>query len=128
MLDALERADRDLSDMDKRLLDQLLSQDGQAGEIRTSDITRQVSSHFGVRVRDLRSSGRRQELASARQIAMYLARELTDQPVIQIAKYFGRDNHSAVSHAHRRIRDRLKEETQLRQHVELIRTHVLSSR
>jgi chromosomal replication initiator protein len=52
---------------------------------------------------DLIAQDRRPKVAFARQVAMYLARELTDESLPAIGKGFGGRNHSTVMHAHRRI-------------------------
>ena len=55
-------------------------------------------------VDQLKSKRRTQDLARARQIAMYLARELTDASLNQIGMAFGNRDHSTVSHAHKKIK------------------------
>ena len=51
----------------------------------------------------LMAKDRRPKVALARQVAMYLARELTDASLPAIGRYFGGRKHSTVLHAHRRI-------------------------
>jgi chromosomal replication initiator protein len=85
------------------------------------DVARVVARHFGLRMADLRSSTRQQELAIPRQCAMYLGRTLTEEPLARIATYFGRKNHTAVIHACRRTKASLSEEPELRHHLSQIR-------
>jgi chromosomal replication initiator protein len=62
-----------------------------------------ASAAFGVSPASLVAHDRRPKVSFARQVAMYLARELTDETLPAIGKSFGGRNHSTVLHAHRRI-------------------------
>lgn len=81
---------------------------------------------FGVRVADLKSPRRSQRIALARQAAMYLARELTDENYKTVGEYFGRSNHSTVIHARKKIDTQLQEDPVLAHHVEAIRKRLLN--
>ena len=67
------------------------------------DIQTATAEALGVSRDDLLAQDRRPKVAFARQVAMYLARELTDESLPAIGKGFGGRNHSTVMHAHRRI-------------------------
>ena len=75
-----------------------------AGQITIPLITDQSAEFFDVTVDDLCGSSRSRQLANARQIAMYLCRELTDESLPQIGKYFGGRDHSTVLYADKKIR------------------------
>jgi chromosomal replication initiator protein len=62
---------------------------------------------FGISVAQLASASRAASIAWPRQIAMYLARELTDQTLPAIGRAFGGRNHTTVLHAYRRTAERL---------------------
>jgi len=64
-----------------------------------SEIKRHVSSYFNIAHDDLSSKSRTQDLAYARQIAMYLTRELTNMSLLKIGENFGNRDHSTVMHA-----------------------------
>jgi chromosomal replication initiator protein len=65
-----------------------------------------VADYLGVDPRDVREGGARdRDTAFARQAAMYLARELTGAPTTALATAFNCKNHSAISHAHAKLRD-----------------------
>ena len=66
-------------------------------------IIAKVSGHFKIEESDMLGSRRTKEIAHARQIAMYLARELTDSSLIYIGHAIGGRNHSTVSFAHKKI-------------------------
>jgi chromosomal replication initiator protein len=62
-----------------------------------------VARRWGVTPEGLRSKARIKTLTVPRQIAMYLAREMTEESLPAIGRHFGGRNHSTVLHAHRRI-------------------------
>jgi chromosomal replication initiator protein len=66
-----------------------------------------VATHFSVSREDLISSKRSANLVWPRQLAMTLARELTDEPLGAIGESFGGRNHATVLHACKRVADRV---------------------
>ena len=64
-----------------------------------------TAEYFGVTIDDLTGSSRSRVLVTARQIAMYLCRELTDLSLPKIGQTFGGRDHTTVMHAERKIRD-----------------------
>ncbi|WP_436979921.1 chromosomal replication initiator protein DnaA [Streptomyces sp. enrichment culture] len=73
-------------------------------EITADAITSAVAEYFGLGVEDLAGSSRSRTLVTARQIAMYLCRELTDLSLPKIGQHFGGRDHTTVMHADRKIR------------------------
>jgi chromosomal replication initiator protein len=61
----------------------------------------------------LASGNRRKDVAFARQVAMYLCREMSKAPMTSLAQTFGCRNHSAIAHAHARLRDALEADPKL---------------
>jgi len=72
-----------------------------------------VAKQFRIRVEDLLSKRRSRDVTIPRQIAMYLAREMTDVSLPNIGKLFGGRDHSTVIHAHKEIAKCLKDEPQI---------------
>ncbi|MCX8092642.1 MAG: chromosomal replication initiator protein DnaA [Candidatus Goldbacteria bacterium] len=62
-----------------------------------------VSEYFGIKIQDLTSRKRPDNISKARQIAMYIARQLTDYSLVQIGQYFGGKDHTTVMHAINKI-------------------------
>jgi len=86
----------------------------QAGpEITSSIIMMQTAAYFGVSVDDLCGASRSRMLVTARQIAMYLCRELTDLSLPKIGQVFGGRDHTTVMHADRKIRQLMAERRSL---------------
>jgi chromosomal replication initiator protein len=70
-------------------------------------IQRIVATHFSLAVTDLTGASRLGQVAWARQLAIYLVRELTDAPLQRIGDAFGGRNHTTVLHACKRVSDRI---------------------
>ncbi|PRX99575.1 chromosomal replication initiator protein DnaA [Allonocardiopsis opalescens] len=82
--------------------------DDSGPEITAATIMAQTASYFGLSMEDLCGTSRSRVLVTARQIAMYLCRELTDLSLPKIGQQFGRD-HTTVMHADRKIRSLMAE-------------------
>ena len=82
---------------------------GSDTEITPSLIMAQTASYFSLTVEELCSASRTQNIVIARQIAMYLCRELTDLSLPKIGQQFGGRDHTTVMHADRKIRHLLSE-------------------
>lgn len=78
-------------------------------EITDAIIIAQTAAYFGLTIEDLQSSSRSRVLVTARQIAMYLCRELTDLSLPKIGQQFGGRDHTTVMHAERKIRQLMAE-------------------
>lgn len=78
-------------------------------EIGLQLIQEEVSAFFELSVEDLCSPSRSRQLVTARQIAMYLVRELTDLSLPRIGKAFGGRDHTTVMHATSKIADLMQE-------------------
>jgi chromosomal replication initiator protein len=78
-------------------------------DITASTIMGQTASYFGLSIDDLCGTSRSRVLVTARQIAMYLCRELTDMSLPKIGQQFGGRDHTTVMHAERKIRSLMAE-------------------
>ena len=78
-------------------------------EITAATIMGQTASYFGLSIEDLCGTSRSRVLVTARQIAMYLCRELTDLSLPKIGQQFGGRDHTTVMHADRKIRSLMAE-------------------
>jgi chromosomal replication initiator protein len=78
-------------------------------EITSATIIAQTASYFTLPIEDLLGTSRSRTLVTARQIAMYLCRELTDLSLPKIGQEFGGRDHTTVMHAERKIRTLMAE-------------------
>ena len=90
------------------VLKDLIPEGGEA-QITSSMIMAQTASYFDITIEDLCGGSRTQQLVNARQIAMYLCRELTDLSLPKIGQQFGGRDHTTVMHADRKIRTSMGE-------------------
>jgi chromosomal replication initiator protein len=96
----------------ERVLRDLLN-DRQPRVITAALILDLTSTMFGLSQTELLSSSRTRPLVNARQIAMYVCRELTDLSFPQIAKAFGKSDHTTVIHAVQKIEKQMGEKRQI---------------
>ena len=108
---SLNRQPVDLTITEVVLKDLLPSETGP--EITAAQIMAASAQYFGVTVDDLCGSSRSRVLVTARQIAMYLCRELTDLSLPKIGQAFGGRDHTTVMHADRKIRHLMAERRSL---------------
>jgi chromosomal replication initiator protein len=80
-----------------------------APEITAATIMAVTAEFFGVSIDDLIGGSRNRALVTARQMAMYLCRELTELSLPRIGEKFGGRDHTTVMHAERKIKQLMKE-------------------
>jgi chromosomal replication initiator protein len=83
--------------------------DDEASQITASSVIAQTAAYFGLTIEDLCGSSRSRVLVTARQIAMYLCRELTDLSLPKIGQQFGGRDHTTVMHANKKITAQMAE-------------------
>ena len=86
-------------------------------QVTIQDIQEQVAKYYHVQVKDLKGKKRVKTIVVPRQIAMYLARELTDHSLPKIGAEFGGKDHTTVIHAHEKIQQLLGSNTQLQEEI-----------
>ena len=79
-----------------------------------------VSEFYRVPTTELRGPGRSKNLNLARQVAMYLSRELTELSLPQIGNLFGDRDHTTIMHGHNKIKQQLPEDTRLEQDLQAL--------
>jgi chromosomal replication initiator protein len=103
----------------EHLLKDILQEEGRHS-ITIEQIQRRVAEHFDVRVADMTSKRRPASIAFPRQVAMYLARELTKASLNEIGDAFGGRDHGTVLHACKLVKKRMTEQDNLRQTISFI--------
>jgi chromosomal replication initiator protein len=105
-----------------------LAQDCLADILRASDrkitveeIQRKVSDHYNIRLSDLIGPKRVRTFARPRQIAMYLAKQMTTRSLPEIGRRFGGRDHTTVMHGVRRIEELKAQDSQLADDLEMLR-------
>ena len=93
-------------------------------EITSSTIMAQTASYFSLTLEDLCGTSRSRVLVNARQIAMYLCRELTELSLPKIGQTFGGRDHTTVMHADRKIRQLMAERRSIYNQVTELTTRI----
>jgi chromosomal replication initiator protein len=95
------------------------------GDVRSpitiETIQRTVCDYFNIPEDLIRAKTRKQEIVNARQIAMYLAKELTNSSLKTIGLHFGGRDHSTVIHAYQSVEDQMRIDSKYQAHVQQIR-------
>ena len=95
-------------------------------EVNPSVVIEVVAEYFGLTTDELTGKGRAKHLVSARQIAMYLCRELTELSLPKLGHAFGGRDHTTVMYAERRIREGITEDKKTFDQVQELLTRVKS--
>ena len=89
--------------------------------VTIDEIQRRVAEHFNIRLSEMTSELRARAVARPRQIAMYLAKQLTTRSLPEIGRKFGGRDHTTVMHAVRKIEELTLSDRALAEDVELLR-------
>lgn len=92
-------------------------------KVSVDAILKSVSTIFQVRGSDLKGTARTKEVALARQVAMFLAKELMGESLMLIGAAFGK-THSTILHAYKTIENKSKNDESLRRQISLCRRHI----
>lgn len=93
-------------------------------KITVDSIIQSVAQAFEVRVSDLRGESRQKEIAIARQVAMYLAKETIEDSLAKIASSFGGKTHSTLLHAWKKITERMQSDETLRRQIQMVQRNL----
>lgn len=94
--------------------------------ITIQDIQAKVGEYFGLRLEEFKARKRTKAVAFPRQVAMYLARELTDHSLPKIGDAFGGRDHTTVIHAHEKISKQLETDRELQQIIRTLTERIRS--
>lgn len=106
-------------------LSSIFSTEAKEKTISVDNIIQTTSRYYQISVDAIIGKKRTKEIVNARQIAMYLTRELTDLSFPKIGEAFGNRNHTTVIHGYEKITDELQTDRQLRQDLQAIRQQII---
>ena len=89
--------------------------------VTIDDIQKRVAAHFNVKVSDMSSSRRARSVARPRQVAMYLAKQLTSRSLPEIGRKFGGRDHTTVMHAVKRVEELVATDGTMAEDVDMLR-------
>jgi chromosomal replication initiator protein len=106
------------------LLREILHEEGRH-TITVEAIQKKVAEHFDIRLADMTSRRRPENIAFPRQIAMYLTRRMTENSLSAIGEAFGGRDHGTVLHACRLVKDRMEVDPNVRQLVHYLEKQLM---
>jgi chromosomal replication initiator protein len=106
------------------LLREILHEEGRLS-ISVEVIQKKVAEHFDIRLADMTSKRRPENIAFPRQIAMYLTRQMTESSLNTIGESFGGRDHGTVLHACRLVKDRMEVDANVRQVVHYLEKQLM---
>ena len=112
------------NDVVENLLREILQEEGRH-TITMEVIQKKVVDKFDLRMADMTSKRRPENIAFPRQIAMYLSRQLTEHSLSAIGEAFGGRDHGTVLHACRLVKDRMEIDANVRQTVHYLEKQLL---
>ncbi len=89
--------------------------------VTIEEIQKRVAEHFNIRLADMHSARRARAVARPRQVAMYLAKQLTSRSLPEIGRKFGGRDHTTVMHAVRKVEELRSTDDGFNEDVELLR-------
>jgi chromosomal replication initiator protein len=89
--------------------------------VSIEEIQRRVAEHYNIRLTDMSSARRARNVARPRQVAMYLAKQLTQRSLPEIGRRFGNRDHTTVMHAVSRIAELMQQDAGFAEDVALLR-------
>lgn len=89
--------------------------------VTIDEIQKQVAAHFNIRIADMSSARRARAVARPRQVAMYLAKQLTSRSLPEIGRKFGGRDHTTVMHAVRKVEELRAQDATFAEDLELLR-------
>jgi chromosomal replication initiator protein len=110
-------------EMARQVVQEILGKNA-ARTVSVDEVIKKVSGEFNIRETALVGKGRLQEVALARQVAMYLSRELTGASLVNIGLHFAGRDHSTVIHACRTIEKKSKEDPIFKARVDTIQNEL----
>lgn len=106
------------------LLREILHEEGRFS-INIEVIQKKVAEHFDIRLADMTSKRRPENIAFPRQVAMFLSRQMTENSLSSIGEAFGGRDHGTVLHACRLVKDRMEVDANVRQVVHYLEKQLL---
>ena len=114
---------RDMTvDLAQEVLSDLWGEDERI--ITIDHIQRKVAEFFGIKLSDLRAQNRTKAIAFPRQIAMYLARQLTHASLSEVGRAFGGKDHTTVLHGVEKIQQMLQEDPKFKKTIDSITQNI----
>ncbi|MEY4696070.1 MAG: hypothetical protein RIT14_498, partial [Pseudomonadota bacterium] len=90
-------------------------------KLTIEEIQRKVAEHYNIRLSDMIGPKRVRTIARPRQIAMYLAKQLTPRSLPEIGRRFGGRDHTTIMHGVRKIEELMLTDSQMNDDLQMLR-------
>lgn len=108
----------------EKILAELFQSNAPHRKISVEGILKSVATVFEVKISQIKGGVREQDIALARQVAMYLAKEMIDDSLTKIAASFGGKTHSTLLHSWKKISNRIQVDETLKRQVQMVRRNI----
>ncbi|GAB4308431.1 MAG: chromosomal replication initiator protein DnaA [Candidatus Bipolaricaulota bacterium] len=108
------------------MIEEILPKEDLSRKLTVEAIKTEVAAAYRIPVSEIESPSRKKELVHARQIAIYLARELTDSSFPALGRSFGGRDHTTIMHSYQKMQELLRQMPLLRSEIEGLRSTILS--
>lgn len=125
-LTGMTRKPLELAQVEKLLHDILVEEASHTLTVEV--IQRKVAEHYRIQMSDMTSKRRMQNIAFPRQVAMYLATQLTGMSLVSIGQAFGGRDHGTVIHARKTVVNQMEVDANVRRTVEYLRAQLSMNR
>jgi len=125
-LSGMTRKPLDLPQVEKLLHDILVEEASHTLTVEV--IQRKVAEHYRIQMSDMTSKRRMQNIAFPRQVAMYLATQLTSMSLVSIGEAFGGRDHGTVIHARKTVTNQMEVDANVRRTVDYLRGQLSTNR
>jgi len=108
------------------ILDELVPKEISKQRLTVEVIKQEVAERYGLTVEELEGPSRRKDIAHARQVAIYLARELTSSSFPALGAAFGGRAHSTIMHAYQKLQEEMETTPLLRSEIQSLKEDLLN--
>ncbi len=112
--------------LNQRVLQEILPQEDQSKNLTIEIVKQQIAARYNVSQADLEGPSRKREVTQARQIAIYLARELTQSSFPALGRAFGGRDHTTAMHSYQKVQELVRQLPLLRGEIESVRDELLA--
>lgn len=107
-------------------LELVLPKEGRRPRLTIEAIKEEVATHFSMNRKDLESASRKKEITRARQVAIFLAREMTDHSFPAIGREFGNRDHTTIMHSYVKVKSQVSDAPLLYAEIDELRESLAS--
>lgn len=108
----------------KNLIKEYINEEKQ--NIDIDDIFQMISKEFNIKISEIKSNSKKQEIVKAKRIVIYLAKELISNSTTELAKNFQMKDHSSISHNIKKTQELIKKDNEFKNLIENIKNKIIN--